>query len=151
MFALKFQALKDIHIKDPEDVKGRRKVVITRRSLWFAGVARNAVVVVLASVLAFFIHRNKQDPLILTGKLLLLFIIFYRTPNIFQLISSVIYRNIERSVLFHVMKTSCSIPHLIGIGCEDIRCSDGDRSSRLCDIYCFSVLVSIARCGRLMT
>ncbi|XP_026317607.1 sodium-independent sulfate anion transporter-like isoform X2 [Hyposmocoma kahamanoa] len=63
------KALKDIHIKDPEGEKGRRRAVIIQRTLWLAGVARNAVVVLLASIIAFFVHQDKEDPLILTGNI----------------------------------------------------------------------------------
>ncbi|CAH2238333.1 jg17490 [Pararge aegeria aegeria] len=63
------KALKDIRLKDPQDEKGRRKTVILQRSFWFAGVSRNAVVVVLASVIAYFVHQDKEDPLILTGNI----------------------------------------------------------------------------------
>lgn len=62
------QALKDLRLKDPQDEKGRRNTVILQKFLWFAGVSRNAVVVVLASVIAYFVHQDKEDPLILTGE-----------------------------------------------------------------------------------
>ncbi|XP_045771956.1 sodium-independent sulfate anion transporter-like isoform X1 [Maniola jurtina] len=61
------KALKDIRLKDPQDEKGRRNTVILQRSFWFAGVSRNAVVVVIASVIAYFVHQDKEEPLILTG------------------------------------------------------------------------------------
>ncbi|XP_049869038.1 sodium-independent sulfate anion transporter-like [Pectinophora gossypiella] len=63
------KALKDIRLKDQEDEKGRRNALILQKTLWFAGVARNAVVVVLAAVLAFFVHQDKTEPLILTGNI----------------------------------------------------------------------------------
>ncbi|XP_023942591.2 sodium-independent sulfate anion transporter [Bicyclus anynana] len=61
------KALKDVQLKDSQDEKGRRNTVILQRSFWFAGVSRNAVVVVLASIIAYFVHQDKDDPLILTG------------------------------------------------------------------------------------
>ncbi|PZC86485.1 hypothetical protein B5X24_HaOG209204 [Helicoverpa armigera] len=62
------QALKDIKIKDKAaDEKGSRKAKILKRFLWFTGVARNAVVVCLASVTAFILHEDKYDPFLLTG------------------------------------------------------------------------------------
>lgn len=61
------KSLKDIRIKTATDEKGRRNAIILQRFLWFIGVSRNAVVVVLAAVLAYFVHENKSDPLILTG------------------------------------------------------------------------------------
>lgn len=62
------QALKDIHIKDPEDEKSRRNADMLRKIFWFVGVSRNAVVVVVAALIAFFVHKNNNEPLILTGK-----------------------------------------------------------------------------------
>ncbi|CAH2106303.1 unnamed protein product [Euphydryas editha] len=62
------KALKDIKLKDSQDEKVGR-IVVLQRSLWFAGVARNAVVVVIASVVAFFVHEDKNRPLILTGNI----------------------------------------------------------------------------------
>lgn len=62
------KALKDVKIKDKAaDEKGCRKAKIMKKALWFAGVARNAVVVCLASVIAYFLHADKQDPFLLTG------------------------------------------------------------------------------------
>ncbi|XP_073945401.1 sodium-independent sulfate anion transporter-like [Choristoneura fumiferana] len=66
---LGMKALKDIHIKDPEDEKSRKGVMVLQKSLWFSGVARNAVVVVLAAVVAFCVYLDVGDPLILTGKI----------------------------------------------------------------------------------
>ncbi|XP_045497828.1 sodium-independent sulfate anion transporter-like [Colias croceus] len=60
------KALKDIHINDE---KGGKNSVIVKRTLWFVGVSRNAVVVVIASVLAFFLHQDKNNPFILTGNI----------------------------------------------------------------------------------
>lgn len=58
-----------MEIKDKAaDEKDRRKVRIIKKLLWFAGVARNAVVVCLASVIAFYVYEDKYDPFILTGK-----------------------------------------------------------------------------------
>ncbi|CAK1596252.1 unnamed protein product [Parnassius mnemosyne] len=64
---LGMKAMKDIRLKDPQDDKGRRSAIIIQRTLWFAGVSRNAVVVVIASILAFIFHEDKGEPLILTG------------------------------------------------------------------------------------
>ncbi|KAL4702129.1 hypothetical protein ACJJTC_016053 [Scirpophaga incertulas] len=64
---LGMKALKDIHIITAQDGK-RRGPVLLQKCLWFAGVGRNAVVVVLAAVLAYFLHRDKNDPLILTAR-----------------------------------------------------------------------------------
>nr|XP_021189016.2 sodium-independent sulfate anion transporter [Helicoverpa armigera] len=62
------RALKDIKIKDKAaDEKGSRKAKILKRFLWFTGVARNAVVVCLASVTAFILHEDKYDPFLLSG------------------------------------------------------------------------------------
>ncbi|CAH0397843.1 unnamed protein product [Chilo suppressalis] len=66
---LGMKALKDIRIKAAQDEKDNRSAVVLQRTLWFAGVARNAVVVVVAAVLAFFIHQDRNDPLILTGNI----------------------------------------------------------------------------------
>ncbi|XP_038212343.1 sodium-independent sulfate anion transporter-like [Zerene cesonia] len=60
------KALKEIHIKDE---KGGKNSVIVKRTLWFVGVSRNAVVVVIASVLAFFLHQDRNNPFILTGNI----------------------------------------------------------------------------------
>ncbi|KAJ2945897.1 hypothetical protein O0L34_g4805 [Tuta absoluta] len=64
---LGMKALKDIRIKEAEDEKRRRMTSLLQKSLWFAGVARNAVVVLLAAVAAFFLHQDKNEPLMLTG------------------------------------------------------------------------------------
>ncbi|KAM3961068.1 sodium-independent sulfate anion transporter [Aphomia sociella] len=63
------KVLKDIRVKGLQNEKSRRSAVIIQKCLWFAGVGRNAVVVVLAAVLAFFVHQDKEDPLILTGNI----------------------------------------------------------------------------------
>ncbi|CAH2037358.1 unnamed protein product, partial [Iphiclides podalirius] len=63
------KAMKDIRLKQPLDDKGRRSALIIQRTLWFVGVSRNAVVVVIAAVLAFLVHEDKRDPLILTGSI----------------------------------------------------------------------------------
>ncbi|XP_060802818.1 sodium-independent sulfate anion transporter isoform X1 [Amyelois transitella] len=62
------KALKDIRLKESQDEKNRRSIIL-QKSFWFAGVARNAVVVVVASLLAFFIHQDKDEPFILTGNI----------------------------------------------------------------------------------
>ncbi|XP_064071938.1 sodium-independent sulfate anion transporter-like [Vanessa tameamea] len=62
------KALKDIRLKDPQDEKSGR-ILVLQRSLWFAGVSRNAIIVVIASVVAFFVHEDKDNPLILTGNI----------------------------------------------------------------------------------
>ncbi|XP_053607161.1 sodium-independent sulfate anion transporter-like isoform X2 [Plodia interpunctella] len=62
------KALKDVRLKDSRDEKNRRSVVL-QKLFWFAGVARNAVVVVVASTLAFFVHQDKDEPFILTGNI----------------------------------------------------------------------------------
>ncbi|KAJ0177281.1 hypothetical protein K1T71_007290 [Dendrolimus kikuchii] len=62
------KSLKDIQIKTAADEKGRHTIIL-QRFLWFVGVSRNAVVVVLAAVLAYFVHEDKGDPLILTGNI----------------------------------------------------------------------------------
>nr|XP_032523263.1 sodium-independent sulfate anion transporter-like isoform X1 [Danaus plexippus plexippus] len=59
------KALKDVRLKD-NDEKSRRSQIL-QRCFWFVGVARNAVVVVTASIIAFFVHQDKEVPLILTG------------------------------------------------------------------------------------
>ncbi|GBP59958.1 Sodium-independent sulfate anion transporter [Eumeta japonica] len=66
---LGMKALKDIRVKDPQDEKAKRNVLILQRSLWVVGVARNAVVVVLAAVVAYFVHVDRENPLILTGNI----------------------------------------------------------------------------------
>ncbi|KAG6454520.1 sodium-independent sulfate anion transporter-like [Manduca sexta] len=63
------KALKEIRFKEVRDEKNHRSTRFLQRFLWFAGVSRNAVVVVLAAVLAFMVHEDKGDPLILTGKI----------------------------------------------------------------------------------
>ncbi|XP_045535570.1 sodium-independent sulfate anion transporter [Papilio machaon] len=63
------KAMKDIRLKEPEDDKGRRSAKIIQRSLWFVGVSRNAVVVVIASVIAFLVYEDKNYPLMLTGSI----------------------------------------------------------------------------------
>lgn len=63
-----FQTLKDIEIKDPDDEKGKLQAHRIRRTLWFLGVARNAVVVLVAATIAYFVHQDQSTPLILTGK-----------------------------------------------------------------------------------
>ncbi|KAL0841340.1 hypothetical protein ABMA28_015052 [Loxostege sticticalis] len=65
LFGMK--ALKDIRLKGAEDKKGQRSTAILQKCLWFAGVGRNAVVVVLAAVLAYCVYEDAQEPLILTG------------------------------------------------------------------------------------
>ncbi|KOB70768.1 Sodium-independent sulfate anion transporter, partial [Operophtera brumata] len=47
--------------------EGKNTIILRPKCLWFVGVSRNAVVVVLAAVLAYFVHEDKGDPLILTG------------------------------------------------------------------------------------
>ena len=59
--------MKDFHFKS-KDEKNRR-VVVLRRSFWFAGVSRNAVVVIMASVIAYYIYEDKDSPFILTGRI----------------------------------------------------------------------------------
>lgn len=61
------KALKDFHFKS-KDEKVRR-VVVLRRSFWFAGVSRNAVVVIMASLIAYFVYEDKDSPFILTGRI----------------------------------------------------------------------------------
>ncbi|XP_068631791.1 sodium-independent sulfate anion transporter-like [Battus philenor] len=61
------KTMKDIRLKEPQDDKGRRSARVIQRTLWFLGVSRNAIVVVIASVLAFLIYENKDNPLRLTG------------------------------------------------------------------------------------
>ncbi|CAH0723330.1 unnamed protein product, partial [Brenthis ino] len=61
------KALKDFQFKSKDETD--RRTVILRRSFWFAGVSRNAVVVVIASVIAFFVHEDKDAPLLLTGNI----------------------------------------------------------------------------------
>ncbi|XP_072931925.1 sodium-independent sulfate anion transporter-like [Epargyreus clarus] len=63
------KALKDIRLKDPQDEKSRRSTLIMQRTLWFVGVSRNAVVVVIAAAVAYFVHQTKDEPLILTGNI----------------------------------------------------------------------------------
>nr|XP_037872785.1 sodium-independent sulfate anion transporter isoform X1 [Bombyx mori] len=63
------KALKDIEIKSVINDKNRKGMLILQRFLWFVGVSRNAVVVVLAAVLAYTVHEDKRDPLILTGSI----------------------------------------------------------------------------------
>ncbi|XP_013143122.1 PREDICTED: sodium-independent sulfate anion transporter-like [Papilio polytes] len=63
------KAMKDIRLKEPEDDKGRRSAKIIQRALWFVGVSRNAVVVVIASVIAFLVYEDKNFPLMLTGSI----------------------------------------------------------------------------------
>ncbi|XP_045448685.1 sodium-independent sulfate anion transporter-like [Melitaea cinxia] len=60
------KALKDIKFKDSQDEKAGRTVIL-QRSLWFVGVGRNAFVVLIASVVAFFVHEDRNRPFILTG------------------------------------------------------------------------------------
>lgn len=63
------KAMKDIKIKEPEDEKNRGRIKIIQKCMWFLGVARNAVVVVIAAAVAYFIHESKEIPFILTGKI----------------------------------------------------------------------------------
>ncbi|XP_050345914.1 sodium-independent sulfate anion transporter-like [Nymphalis io] len=62
------KALKDIRLKNSKDEKGGR-ILLLQRSLWFAGISRNAIIVVIASVVAFLVHEDKDNPLILTGNI----------------------------------------------------------------------------------
>ncbi|CAG9094603.1 unnamed protein product [Plutella xylostella] len=50
-------------LKDQRSPKSLKKV------LWFSSVARNAVVVILAATLAYFLHEDTTHPLILTGEI----------------------------------------------------------------------------------
>lgn len=61
------QALKDIRIKKPQDEKGQRSAAVKAKILWLLGVSRNAVVVILATVVAFLVYNDATDPLLLTG------------------------------------------------------------------------------------
>lgn len=62
------KALKDIKIKDKAaDEKGCRKAKVLKKLLWFGGVSRNAVVVCLASLIAYFVYEDKYTPFLLTG------------------------------------------------------------------------------------
>ncbi|XP_063618365.1 sodium-independent sulfate anion transporter-like [Cydia splendana] len=66
---LGMKALKDIRIGVKDSEKSQKGVVFIQKSLWFAGVSRNAVVVILAAAVAFFVYLDVGDPLILTGKI----------------------------------------------------------------------------------
>ncbi|XP_063361922.1 sodium-independent sulfate anion transporter-like isoform X1 [Cydia amplana] len=66
---LGMKALKDIHIGVKDNEKSKKGVVFIQKSLWFAGVSRNAVVVILAAAVAFFVYLDVGNPLILTGKI----------------------------------------------------------------------------------
>ncbi|XP_063825016.1 sodium-independent sulfate anion transporter-like isoform X2 [Ostrinia nubilalis] len=67
LFGMK--AMKDIRLKGVEEEKGRRSSAILQKCFWFAGVARNAVVVVFAAVVAYCVYQDSQEPLILTGNI----------------------------------------------------------------------------------
>ncbi|XP_041978767.1 sodium-independent sulfate anion transporter-like [Aricia agestis] len=60
------KVLKDIRLSS-SDKKSTNNIVIKQKLLWFCGVSRNAVVVVVATMIAFFVHEDKNNPLILTG------------------------------------------------------------------------------------
>ncbi|KAH9628522.1 hypothetical protein HF086_008042, partial [Spodoptera exigua] len=63
------KAMKDIKIKDKAaDEKGCRKAKILKKVLWVGGVSRNAVVVCLASLIAYFVYEDKYNPFLLTAK-----------------------------------------------------------------------------------
>ncbi|XP_063533837.1 sodium-independent sulfate anion transporter-like isoform X1 [Cydia strobilella] len=66
---LGMKALKEIHIGAKDNEKSQKGVAFIQKSLWFAGVSRNAVVVILAAAVAFFVYLDVGDPLILTGKI----------------------------------------------------------------------------------
>ncbi|VVC87142.1 unnamed protein product [Leptidea sinapis] len=61
------KAIKEIRIRKSDEEQKSRSKVILQRSLWFAGVSRNAFVVVLASVVAFILQQDERNPFILTG------------------------------------------------------------------------------------
>ncbi|XP_075973650.1 sodium-independent sulfate anion transporter-like [Anticarsia gemmatalis] len=61
------QALKDVPVKQAQDEKGKRSAAVKAKMLWFIGVSRNAVVVVLATLTAFLMYNDIEDPFLLTG------------------------------------------------------------------------------------
>ncbi|VVC96684.1 unnamed protein product [Leptidea sinapis] len=61
------KVIKEIRIKKSNEEKASSCEVILQRSVWFAGVSRNAFVVVLASVVAFILQQDERNPFILTG------------------------------------------------------------------------------------
>ncbi|CAH0579318.1 unnamed protein product [Chrysodeixis includens] len=62
------KSLKDIKIKiNTETERGRRNDFIMKKFLWFIGVARNATVVALATVTAYLVYEDINNPFLLTG------------------------------------------------------------------------------------
>lgn len=59
----KFQKLKEI--KAPQDAKKSRRMLHT--ILWLIATARNALIVLLASLISFYCERAGTSPFILTG------------------------------------------------------------------------------------
>ncbi|KAG7302741.1 hypothetical protein JYU34_012697 [Plutella xylostella] len=52
-----------------KSLKDQRAPKSLKKVLWFSSVARNAVVVILAATLAYFLHEDTTHPLILTGEI----------------------------------------------------------------------------------
>ncbi|XP_023314418.1 sodium-independent sulfate anion transporter-like isoform X1 [Trichogramma pretiosum] len=57
--------LKDVKVKSSETSRAR---AFLAKSLWFVSVARNAIVVLLCSVLSYYFHQRGQMPFVLSGQ-----------------------------------------------------------------------------------
>ncbi|XP_026724926.1 sodium-independent sulfate anion transporter-like isoform X2 [Trichoplusia ni] len=66
LFAMK--SLKDLKIKiNTQDESGRRKAKRVKKTLWFISIARNATCVALATVFAYLVYEDIENPFLLTG------------------------------------------------------------------------------------
>ncbi|XP_050581045.1 sodium-independent sulfate anion transporter-like isoform X2 [Bombus affinis] len=71
-FLLFFRQLKDIDCcfgKDNDRSKGKRKKMWLKKFLWFLSICRNALVILIASTIAFYFEKTGSSPFILSGKI----------------------------------------------------------------------------------
>lgn len=69
IFLLSFRKITAIPLgpKDPELMTKNQRIL--KKTLWFISIARNAILVLICSVIAFKLHSNGSVPFILSGKI----------------------------------------------------------------------------------
>ncbi|XP_076474248.1 sodium-independent sulfate anion transporter isoform X2 [Bombus vancouverensis nearcticus] len=71
-FLLFFRQLKDMDCcfgKDNDRSKEKRKKTWLKKFLWFLSICRNALVILIASTIAFYFEKTGSSPFILSGKI----------------------------------------------------------------------------------
>nr|XP_033327467.1 sodium-independent sulfate anion transporter-like [Megalopta genalis] len=71
-FLLFFRKLKDFDCclaKDGVRKNGTNRAALVKKTLWFLSICRNALVILLASTIAFYYEHNGGSPFILSGKI----------------------------------------------------------------------------------